>query len=156
MANNLCRINGIEFDVTVAISALEESFNVLDGENVGRVLSGRMIRDIIGTYIGHVVTFFNGRSREDFDALWDYLVKHSVDDSVMVELADGQSVIAYEAYYTSGKRGLIKREGGVNSWDEIQVSFVPMDAQVRLSEAGFPDGTAYIAEALDAINGEVI
>lgn len=131
MANNLCKINGVEFDVTVAISTLEESFNVLDGENAGRVLSGRMIRDVIGTYIGHVVTFFNGKSREDFDALWDYLIQHSVDESVMVELADGQSTISYEAYYTSGKRSLKKRENGVNYWDEIQVSFVAMDAQVR-------------------------
>lgn len=121
----------MEFDVTVAISELEESFSVLDGENVGRVLSGRMVRDIIGTYIGHKVTFFNGKNRADFDALWDYLVAHSVDDSVRVELADGQKTISYEAYYTSGSRKLFKRENNVNYWDQIQVSFVPMDAQVR-------------------------
>lgn len=131
MANNLCKINGVEFDVKVAISDLEESFSVLDGDNVGRVLSGRMIRDIIGTYIGHKVTFFSGKSREQFDALWDYLVAHSVDDSVYVQLADGQSTISYEAYYTSGTRKLRKRENGINYWDQIEVSFVPMDAQVR-------------------------
>lgn len=131
MANNLCKINGVEFDVTVAISDLEESFNVLDGENTGRVLSGRMVRDIIGTYIGHSVTFFAAKSQEKFDALWDYLVAHSVDDSVMVEMADGQKTISYEAYYTSGSRKLFKRERGVNYWDQIQVTFVPMDAQVR-------------------------
>lgn len=131
MANNLCKINGIEFDMTVAISDLEETFNVLDGENTGRVLSGRMTRDIIGTYIGHKVTFFAAKSQEDFDALWDYLVAHSVDDSVRVELADGQKTISYDAYYTSGSRKLFKRENDVNYWDAIQVSFVPMDAQVR-------------------------
>ena len=129
MANNLCRINGIDFDVTVAISELEETFNVLDGENAGRVLSGGMQRDIIGTYIGHKVTFFSAKNQKDFDALWDYLVAHSVDDSVTVELADGQGSIRYEAYYTSGSRKLYKRENNVNYWDEIQVSFVSMDAQ---------------------------
>lgn len=131
MANNLCRINGIDFDVTVAISEIEESFNVLDGENVGRVLSGRMVRDIIGTYIGHKVTFFSAKSQSSFDALWDYLIAHSCDDSVMVTLADGQKTISYEAYYTSGTRKLYKRENNKNYWDQIQVSFVPMDAQVR-------------------------
>lgn len=131
MANNLCKINGIEFDATVAISEFEESFNVLDGENAGRVLSGRMVRDVIGTYIGHKVTFFSAKSQEGFDELWDYLIAHSTDDSVFVELADGQSTISYEAYYTSGNRKLFKREKGVNHWDQIQVSFVPMDAQVR-------------------------
>lgn len=130
---NYIKINGRSFDVDVAISSIEESFSVLDGDNVGRVLSGRMVRDIIGTYIGHKVTFFNGRSQTDFDALWDYLVAHSVDDSVQLEAADGQSTLSYEAYYTSGSRKL--KEGmaadGVNRWDEISVNFIPMDAQVR-------------------------
>lgn len=128
---SICKINGISFDVTVAISEFEESFDVLDGENAGRALSGRMVRDIIGTYIGHSVTFFAGKSQTDFDALWDYLVAHSVDDSVSVKLADGQSSINYEAYYTSGKRKLRIQENNVNYWDEIQISFVPMDAQVK-------------------------
>lgn len=131
MANNLCKINGNAFDVTVAISELEENFNVLDGTNAGRVIAGRMVRDIIGTYIGHSVTFFNGKNNKDFDALWDYLVAHSVDSSVRVELADGQKTISYNAYYTSGSRKLFKREKGVNYWDEIKVEFVPMDAQVK-------------------------
>lgn len=127
------KINGVSFDVDVAISDLEESFNTLDGQNAGRVMSGRMIRDIIGTYIGHKVTFFNGKSNEDFDALWDYLVAHSVDDSVMLEAADGQSTISYEAYYTSGTRKMrhADRDNGVNYWDELEVSFVAMDAQVK-------------------------
>lgn len=127
---NYVKINGQPFDVTVAISDLEENFNVLDGENAGRVMTGRMVRDIIGTYIGHTVTFFNGKNNNDFDALWDYLVQHSVDDSVMLEAADGQSSISYEAYYTSGTRKLRQVEGSVNYWDEIEVSFVPMEAQV--------------------------
>lgn len=133
MGNNLCRINGTDFDVTVAISDLEESFTVEDGPNAGRVMAGVMIRDILGTYIGHSVTFFCGRSRTDFDALWDFLVAHSVDDSVDVEMADGQSIIKYAAYYTSGKKKLKRRDqvAGVNYWDEIQVNFIPIDAQVK-------------------------
>lgn len=125
------KINGRSFDVDVAISDIEETFNVLDGENAGRVMTGRMVRDVIGTYIGHKITFFNGKSREDFDALWDFLVEHSVDDYVNLEAADGQSSISYEAYYTTGKRKIRTVENGVNYWNEIQVSFVPMDAQVR-------------------------
>lgn len=128
---NYCKINGIDFDVTVAIGDIEENFNVLDGENAGRVMSGRMVRDVIGTYIGHTITFFNGKNQEDFDALWDYLIAHSVDDSVMLEAADGQSSIAYEAYYTSGTRKLRAAADGVNEWDEIEINFIPMDAQVK-------------------------
>lgn len=125
------KINGVLFDgVGAAISGYEESFDVLDGSNAGRVRSGRMTRDIIGTYIGHKVTFFNGNV-EAFDRLWDYLVAHSVDESVMLEAADGQTTISYEAYYTSGKRHIRSVSGGVNQWDELEVNFVPMEPQVR-------------------------
>lgn len=128
---NYLKINDTAFDVTVAISAIEENFNVLDGANAGRVMAGRMVRDVIGTYIGHKVTFFNAKSQEDFDALWDYLIAHSVDDSVMLEAADGQASISYEAYYTSGTRKIRSVENGVTYWDEIEINFIPMDAQVK-------------------------
>jgi len=126
-----CKINGTSFDVTVAMSALEESFSVLDGENAGRVMTGTMVRDIIGTYIQHKVTFFNGKSQSDFDALWDFLIEHSVDDYVNVQMADGQTSIAYKAYYTSGTRKLKHSDGETNSWDEIEVTFIPIEAQVK-------------------------
>lgn len=128
---NYCKINGQSFDVTVAISDIEETFNVLDGSNAGRVMSGRMIRDVIGTYIGHKITFFNGKSNADFDALWNYLIAHSVDDYVNLEAADGQTSLSYQAYYTSGTRSLRSAAGGTNVWDEIEINFVPMDAQVK-------------------------
>lgn len=35
------KLNGIEFDTEVAISSYNRSFNVLDGENAGRVMTGR-------------------------------------------------------------------------------------------------------------------
>lgn len=128
---NYCKINGQSFDVTVAISDIEETFNVLDGANAGRVMSGRMIRDVIGTYIGHKITFFNGKSNADFDALWNYLIAHSVDDYVNLEAADGQTSLSYQAYYTSGTRSLRSAADGTNVWDEIEINFVPMDAQVK-------------------------
>ena len=132
---NYVKINGISYDVNVAISDYEESFSTLDGKNAGRsTASGRMIRDIIGTYLGHKVTFFNkggAVGNAAFDALWEALKKHSVDDSVLLEAVDGQTQISYEAYYTSGSRKIKQVVDGVNYWDDLQVSFVPMEAQIR-------------------------
>ena len=126
------KLNGIEFDADVAISAYNRNFSVLDGENVGRVLSGRMVRDIIGTYIGHKVTVFRrGDNHRGLDDFWDYLVAHSVDDSVMLEVADGQTTISYEAYYTSGTQDLEAVSDGVNYWGQIEVNFIPMEASVK-------------------------
>ncbi len=126
------KLNGVEFDADVAISAYTRSFNVLDGENAGRVMGrGRMIRDIIGTYIGHKIKVLRrGDNYEGLDAFWDYLVTHSVDDSVMLEAADGQTTISYEAYYTSGSQDIEKVVDGVNYWGEIEINFIPMEAQV--------------------------
>lgn len=126
------KLNGIEFDADVAISSYNRNFNVLDGENTGRVIGrGRMIRDIIGTFIGHKLTVFRrGDNYEGLDRFWDYLVAHSVDDSVMLEAADGQTTIAYEAYYTSGSQNIEMVENGVNYWGEIEINFIPMEAQV--------------------------
>ena len=127
---NYVKLNGISFDAKVAISDYEEYFNVLDGENAERVLAGKMIRDVIGTYIGHKVTFFN-INNDEFDALWEFLLEHSVDDSVQLDAVDGQKQIKYDAYYTGGKRKIREVEDGVNYWDEIQINFIPIDAQLR-------------------------
>lgn len=126
------KLNGVEFDADVAISSYNRNFNVLDGENAGRVMTGRMVRDIIGTYIGHKLTVFRrGDNYQGLDEFWDYLVSHSVDESVVLEAADGQTIISYEAYYTSASQDIEKVDNGVNYWGEIEVNFVPMDAQVR-------------------------
>lgn len=128
------KLNGIVFDADVAISKYNRNFNVLDGETAGRVMTGRMVRDIIGTYLGHKITVFRrGNDYEGLDRFWDYLYQHSVDDSVMLEAADGQKTIAYEAYYTSASQDIEKVENGVNYWGQIEVNFVPMDAQLKPS-----------------------
>lgn len=126
------KLNGVEFDADVAISAYNRNFSVLDGENAGRVMTGRMVRDLIGTYIGHKITVFRrGDNYAGLDKFWDYLIQHSVDDSVILEAADGQKVISYEAYYTSASQEIEKVEDGINYWGEIEVNFIPMDAQVK-------------------------
>ena len=125
------KLNGIEFDANVAISGYNRNFNVLDGENAGRVMTGRMVRDVIGTYIGHKVKV--SRRADNYDGLdkfWEYLIEHSVDDFVLLEAADGQTTISYEAYYTSGSQEIEKVENGVNYWGEIEINFIPMEAQV--------------------------
>lgn len=125
------KLNGTEFDAEVAISSYNRNFNVLDGENAGRVMTGRMVRDIIGTYIGHKIKVFRRDDNyEGLDRFWDYLVEHSVDDFVMLEAADGQNTIAYEAYYTAASQDIEKVENGINHWGEIEINFIPMDAQV--------------------------
>ena len=126
------KLNGVEFDADVAISAYNRNFNVLDGPNAGRVLAGKMIPDIIGTYLGHKITVFRrGDDYAGLDEFWEYLYQHSIDDSVLLEAADGQKTISYQAYYTSASQDIEKVEKGVNFWGEIEVNFIPIDAQLK-------------------------
>lgn len=126
------KINGIEFDADIAIMGYSRNFSVLDGENAGRVMTGRMVRDIIGSYHGNKLTIRRrGDNYKGLDAVWDYLETHSVDDFVNLEAADGQSTIKYEAYYTTATQELEKVENGINYWGEIEINFVPMDANLK-------------------------
>ena len=128
-----CRLNGISFDVDVAISYYERSLEILHGDNAGRVMTGSMILDPIGAYLGRAITFFRkGDKYQELDALWDFLVAHSLDrEGVLLEAADGQTTISFQAYYGSTRQELEKVENGVNYWGEFKVSFVPMEAQVK-------------------------
>lgn len=128
------KLNDKVFDANVAITGYQRSFNVLDGENAERALSGKMIRDIIGTYIGHHITISRrGDNYKGLDEVWDYLVAHSVEPSVRLEAADGQTTLTYDAYYTTASQALECVSDGVNYWGDIEINFTPMDAQVRPS-----------------------
>ena len=137
---NYCELKGqnessfTAFDTLVAISDYEENFNVLDGENAGRSESGRMIRDVLGTFIGHKIRFYRGDTAEGFDSLWTWLKAHSVDDYITIRAADNQTVIEYQAYYTSGTRKLraadINNLTTPNERDAIEINLIPMEAQI--------------------------
>lgn len=43
----------------------------------------------------------------------------------------GAGSISYEAYYTTGSQDIERVVNGVNYWGEIEINFVPMDAQVK-------------------------
>ena len=128
-----CKLNGISFDVDVAISGYKRKLNILHGKNVGRVMSGDMTLDPIGAFLGREITFFRkGDNYQAMDALWDFLVEHSVSrEGVLLEAADGQTSISFQAYYGDTEQLIEKVENGVNYWGEFKVSFVPMEAQVK-------------------------
>lgn len=130
-----CKLNGVSFDVDVAISGYKRKLNILHGDNAGRVMSGDMILDPIGAYLGREITFFRkGDNYQSMDALWDFLVEHSMDtEGIMLEAADGQTTISFQAYYGDTEQAIEKVRNGVNYWGEFTVSFVPMKAQVKPS-----------------------
>lgn len=127
-----CKLNGTSFDVDVAISAYKRKLNILHGDNAGRTMDGTMVLDPLGAYLGREVTFFRkGDNYAALDALWDFLVEHSMDKKgVLLEAADGQSVLSFQCYYGDTEQSIEEVRDGINYWGEFTVNFVPMKAQV--------------------------
>ena len=65
-------VDGKKYNVLV--TSLTRKFQVLDGENAERTLSGAMIRDIIGTFYNYEITILPAVGKYgDYDALYEVL-----------------------------------------------------------------------------------
>lgn len=127
---NLCKIDGVSYDVLV--TAIEERYEVIEGENSGIALQRRReIRDLAGVKIGHVVTFSPGNDPEAFDALCNHLFG-SLREYVTLEVVHGQTTIGYEAAYNTGARRVehIDDDNDIVYWDELTVEFRPLECQI--------------------------
>jgi hypothetical protein len=120
----------------VLVTAIEESFSILYRENTGRTLSekAKMSLDPIGTFFSHKVTVKrkSGAERE-YDDLFEYISEPRT-QGIKVEIAHNQGVLKYEAYVSSGARSVKKIIPQKNTvvWDEMTITFIPMEAQVSL------------------------
>lgn len=130
------KINGRAYNVIV--TSLEENFNVLYGENTGRTLAqgAPMVLDPLGTFFGHKVEV---RRRSGFEAEFDELYKlvsRPINEGLEVEIIHCQEMAKYEAYISSGKRGLkrIDEKTGKVYWDALSLNIIPMKAQVTPDE----------------------
>lgn len=127
---NVCKINEKVYDVLV--TEIEESFNILYNENTGRTVEsgGRMFLFPIGTFLGHKITFQRKRGKEaEFDELFDLLCQPT-SEGLVIEAVHNQTTIRYEAYVSSGARGLKRVEGNLVKWDALSVNFIPLEAQI--------------------------
>lgn len=127
----LCKIDGVSYDVLV--TAIAETFNVVEGANSGVSLyRQREIRDLQGVKIGHSITFAPDNDPDAFDALTTYLFG-AVRPFVTLEVVHNQRTITYEAAYNTGSRRVshIDDENDIVYWDELTVEFRPMETQVN-------------------------
>lgn len=120
-------IDGVSYDALV--TEISENFNVLDSENSGRSIAagGRMIRDPIGSFIGHKVKFRRKNNNlASYDSLFMKLAEPV--DSHTIKIVHNQTTIQYDAYTTTGTRSLERVEGSRVLWGELEVDFTPMEA----------------------------
>ena len=124
--NTLFTVDGIAYDVIEPENGLKRKGSVLDGEKAGRLLSGSMERDIIGTYYNYTLQIETNRLNPvAYDALFEVLTAPV--DYHMVSFPYGQDTLAFKAYVANVEDTLKIIQDGVRYWGGVNVNFVAMD-----------------------------
>lgn len=123
-------MDGVPYRVRVPTGGLKRSFDVLDGPNAGRMLGGRMTRDVVGTFYNYQLEISrDGASLEEYDRLFEVL--SAPVDSHTVTFPYGQDTLTFEAYVTKGNDSLLRKNKGKSYWGGLSVQFVAMAPQRR-------------------------
>ena len=126
---NIFSIDGVYYDVIIPQNGIKRSFQVLDDDTAGRVLSGAMQRSIIGTYYNYTIELDTSRmDKDDYDAMYDVL-SAPVDYHELV-VPFGQTTLMFDAYITSGTDNLKQISPTGNVWEGLTLNFITIEPQV--------------------------
>lgn len=120
-------LDGVTYS-TLHVVSLKRNFTVLDGENAGRVTTGQMVRDVVGTYYNYSVEIDpDAASRADYDAFYE-AISAPVDSHTLV-VPYAQTTLTFEAYVTQGSDELVLMEDAANRWENLSFNFIAMAPQ---------------------------
>ena len=126
MAQNLVSVDGKYYNIRIPRKGIERNFEILDGESAKRLLSGRMDRDIIGTYYNYTIRFdFLGEDPTEYDELWETLSAPVDYHTIIVPYA--QSTLVFEAYVSKGRDVLDLQDDETNRWSDLSINFIAME-----------------------------
>ena len=132
MKSYVFTVDGVEYR-RIHVLSLKRSFAVLDGENAGRTMDGKMQRDVIGTYYNYSLVIDPSDSDPaEYDALYECL--SSPQGSHKASFPDNRGELSFEAYVANGEDELRDIFNGQNRWDNLTINFVSMEPQRRPAE----------------------
>ena len=122
------KIDGVTYD-GIRVLSVKRSFAVTDGENAGRLAtSGRMVRDIIGTFYNYEFTVDPKQSApETYDAFYQVITSPVDEHEVVVPY--GQGSLTFDAYITTGDDELTLIGEGCNRWKNLSFNVIAMAPQ---------------------------
>lgn len=124
-------MDGVEYP-NIHVVSLKRSFQVLDGENAGRVMTGEMDRDIIGTYYNYSCEIdASSADRDEYDDFYEAISAPVDSHSITVPFA--QETITFDAYVTNGDDELLSMFDD-NEWSGLSFNFIAMAPQRRPAE----------------------
>jgi len=122
-------VDGVAYP-KVNVLSLKRSFQVLDGENAGRMMDGGMKRDIIGTYYNYSMEVTSDYSDlSEYDALYEVISAPA--DSHTIEVPYAQETLTFQAYVTNGSDDLLHNRPSFNKWGPLTFNFIAMEPQRR-------------------------
>ena len=117
-------LDGVRYPKLHVVS-LKRSFSVLDGENAGRVMTGAMERDIIGTYYNYALEIDPHESDPaEYDAFYEEI--SAPVDSHQLEVPYGQGTMVFQAYVSNGEDTLVDILGTIR-WGNLSFNFIAME-----------------------------
>lgn len=117
-------IDGVTYP-HIHVVSVKRSFSVLDGQNAGRVMTGKMERDIIGTYYNYSMEIdADDATPSEYDAFYEAI--SSPDDSHTITVPYAQETKTYEAYVSNGTDELEAMMDAQNRWGNLSFNFIAM------------------------------
>ena len=124
---NVFSIDGRYYNVLIPEKGIKRSFSVTDSDKAGRVLTGRMQRDIIGTFYNYTVQLdTNMLSESEYDELYEVL--SAPVDYHQITVPYGQNALTFDAYVTSGDDTLNMARSS-KRWSGLSINFIAMEPQ---------------------------
>lgn len=121
-------VDGTNYRVLIEYDTMQRGFELTEGPNNGTAITGRAIRDIIGTSYTYSMTIHPDPSYpSEYDTL--YQVLSSPVDYHSITLVYGQTTITFDAKILSGSDKYKGYYGGYQRWDEMTINFEPMEPQ---------------------------
>lgn len=121
---SILSLDGKEYP-NLHVVSLKRSFAVLDGDNVGRVMTGAMTRDIIGTYYNYSMEIDPVSSDlSEYDEFYE-AISAPVDSHVLT-VPYAQTTLTFDAYVANGEDELVSKYGIRNDWQNLAINFVAM------------------------------
>lgn len=125
---NIFSIDGRYFNVFIPQDGIERNFAVVDTDDAGRVLTGAMERDIIGTFYNYTIKLnTNFLSFVEYDELYEIL--SSPEEYHIIRVPYAQSALQFKAYVTQGKDVLNRMTSKGNHWKQLSVNFIAMEPE---------------------------
>lgn len=115
-------VDGVHYAVNVDYATLVRQFELIEGDNGGRMISGRETRDLIGTGYSYTMKLQpDPRYIDDYDALYEVL--SAPQESHMITVPYGQGSISFEAMIEGGSDTYQGKVGGKQIWKGLNISF---------------------------------